>query len=322
MFRLIQNGFIFDDPIPVPECHASTILKTGKDRFVAAWFGGTKEANPDVMIWSSVYRNGKWSAPRCLTAEEGIQHWNPVLFRLDNKRIRLYYKLGYPIAQWKTMMLGSTDEGETWTYLGEMVPGDVSGGRGPVKNKAIRTQNGRILAPGSTEELPWRPFVDVSDDNGETWTKCDIPLTGPHAQDFNLIQPSLWESAPGKIHAFIRSNRGRIYRSDSEDNGSSWCNAYCTELPNNNSGLDCVQMENGHLILVCNPIGLNWGARTPLSVLLSDDNGATFTKVLDLVTEDNDGEFSYPAIIADQNHLYITYTCRRKKICFAELEEC
>ena len=230
MFKLIQNGFIFDDPIPVPECHASTILKTGKDRFVAAWFGGTKEANPDVMIWSSVYRNGKWSAPRCLTAEEGIQHWNPVLFRLDNKRIRLYYKLGYPIAQWKTMMLESTDEGETWTYLGEMVPGDVSGGRGPVKNKAIRTQNGRILAPGSTEELPWRPFVDVSDDNGETWTKCDIPLTGPHAQDFNLIQPSLWESAPGKIHAFIRSNRGRIYRSDSEDNGSSWCNAYCTPV--------------------------------------------------------------------------------------------
>ena len=52
MFKLIQNGFIFDDPIPVPECHASTILKTGKDRFVAAWFGGTKEANPDVMIWS------------------------------------------------------------------------------------------------------------------------------------------------------------------------------------------------------------------------------------------------------------------------------
>ncbi len=81
-------------------------------------------------------------------------------------------------------------------------------------------------------------------------------------------------------------------------------------------------MENGHLILVCNPIGLNWGARTPLSVLLSDDNGATFTKVLDWVTEDNDGEFSYPAIIADQNHLYITYTWRRKKICFAELEEC
>ena len=39
---------------------------------------------------------------------------------------------------------------------------------------------------------------------------------------------------------------------------------------------------------------------------------------LDLVTEDNDGEFSYPAIIADQNHLYITYTWRRKKICFAE----
>ena len=34
MFKLIQNGFIFDDPIPVPECHASTILKTGKAKAV------------------------------------------------------------------------------------------------------------------------------------------------------------------------------------------------------------------------------------------------------------------------------------------------
>ena len=70
-------------------------------------------------------------------------------------------------------------------------------------------------------------------------------------------------------------------------------------------------MENGHLILVCNPIGLNWGARTPLSVLLSDDLPFHIIEIL-----------FYPAIIADQNHLYITYTWRRKKICFAELEEC
>ena len=322
MFKLIRNDFIFDDPIPFPECHASTLLKTGEKRYVAAWFGGTKEANPDVMIWSSFYRDGVWSTPRCLTSEAGIQHWNPVLFQLDEKRIRLFYKLGYPISAWKTMMLESTDEGETWTELGEMVPGDASGGRGPVKNKIIRTRSGRILAPGSTEELPWRCFVDVSDDNGKSWTKRDIPLTGPHSNDFNLIQPSLWESAPGSIHALIRSNRGRIYRSDSLDNGSTWCNAYMTDLPNNNSGLDCVQMDSGHLILVCNPVDVNWGVRTPLSVLISDDNGITFTKLLDLVSKDHPGEFSYPAIIADGNHLYITYTYLRKKICFAELEEC
>ena len=322
MFRLIRNDFIFDDPIPVPECHASTILKTGENRFVAAWFGGSKEANPDVMIWSSYYRDNQWSKPRCITTETGIQHWNPVLLQLDETRIRLFYKLGFPIAEWKTFMLESVDEGENWTYLGEMVPGDISGGRGPVKNKVIRTSNGRILAPGSTENLPWRCFVDVSDDQGVTWEKSNIPLIGPHSNDFNLIQPSLWESDPGIIHAFIRSNRGCIYRSDSNDNGLTWCNAYVTEMPNNNSGLDCVYTENGHLILVCNPIGLNWGDRTPLSVFISDDNGVTFTKLLDLVDKDQKGEYSYPAVITDHRHIYITYTWQRKKICFAEIEEC
>ena len=320
MLKLIRNEFIFNDPIPVPECHASTIVKTGENSFVAAWFGGTKEANPDVMIWNSNYKNGKWSSPRCVTSESGIQHWNPVLFQLDDSRIRLFYKLGYPISAWKTLMLESKDNGETWNELGEMVPGDSSGGRGPVKNKPIRTSSGRILAPGSIETLPWRCFVDSSDDNGTTWTKHDIPLTGPHTQEFNLIQPSLWESEPGKIHALMRSNRGRIYRSDSFDNGETWCNSYMTDLPNNNSGLDCVYTKNRQLVLVCNPIGLNWGDRTPLSVFISTDNGESFSHALDLVTSESQGEFSYPAIISDKNHLYITYTWKRKKICFAELE--
>lgn len=319
MVTLIRQEFIFEEPVPFQSCHASSVLKTGTDRFVAAWFAGTAEGKPDVMIWSSIRRNGSWSRPVCLTKEAGIPHWNPVLFRLDKKRIWLFYKVGSPIAAWKTMMLESTDEGESWTELGEMIPGDCSGGRGPVKDKAIRTANGRILAPGSTENLPWRPFVDVSDDHGRTWVKHPIPFEGPQAAEVNLIQPSLWESEPGKIHALLRSNQGKIYRADSSDNGESWCGAYATELPNNNSGLDCVLTDSGRLILVCNPVGENWGKRTPLSVLVSDRSGKHFTQVSDLVSSVCEGEYSYPAVIADGNSVYITYTWNRRRIRFAEL---
>jgi hypothetical protein len=46
-----DDEFIFETA-PFPESHASTIAETPSG-FVAAWFGGTKERNPDVGIWVS-----------------------------------------------------------------------------------------------------------------------------------------------------------------------------------------------------------------------------------------------------------------------------
>jgi len=58
-----------------------------------------------------------------------------------------------------------------------------------------------------------------------------------------------------------RSNAGSIYRSDSQDNGQIWSPAYPTELPNNNSGIDLVRLDDSSLILAYNPKKL--GARDP-----------------------------------------------------------
>jgi len=208
----------------------------------------------------------------------------------------------------------SKDGGKTWTSPAELIPGDTSGGRGPVKNKAIYLSDGTLLAPASTEQGAWLPCIDIyTKENG--WKKVDIPLPSP---EVGLIQPTLWESPTGHVHALMRSNCGYVYRSDSDDYGRTWSTAYRTELPNNNSGIDCALLSDDVLALVLNPVADNWGKRTPLSIFLSTDQGASFTKALDLETED--GEFSYPAIIADGNRLFVTYTWNRQKIAFCELE--
>ena len=194
--------------------------------------------------------------------------------------------------------------------------GDVSGGRGPVKNKPIRISNGNILAPGSTEKGAWRCFIDIFD--GKEWRKRNIPVTLDGAEQINVIQPTLWESEAGYIHALVRSNQGKIYRSDSNDYGESWSPIYETGMPNNNSGIDCVKLEDGRVVLVCNPVEKNWGPRTPLSVYSSSDNGKTFKKELDLETAE--GGFAYPAIIEANGKLHITYTYNRKKIVYCEVE--
>ena len=51
------------------------------------------------------------------------------------------------------------------------MPGDVSGGRGPVRNKPLRLVSGRILAGASTEHGIWKAFADISDDDGVSWHK-------------------------------------------------------------------------------------------------------------------------------------------------------
>jgi predicted neuraminidase len=54
---LVRSEFIYDQA-PIPQCHASNLVEF-KSGLVAAWFGGTKEGNPDVGICVSRLRDGK-----------------------------------------------------------------------------------------------------------------------------------------------------------------------------------------------------------------------------------------------------------------------
>jgi predicted neuraminidase len=117
-----------------------------------------------------------------------------------------------------------------------------------------------------------------------------------------------------------RTPVGRIYRSDSEDGGESWCEAYATELPNNNSGIDLVKTPDGSLWLLSNPVEENWGERSPLTLQKSCDNGATWETVLVLEEEKKDSEFAYPAIEYFDGALYVSYTWERLNVAYWKID--
>ena len=146
-----------------------------------------------------------------------------------------------------------------------------------------------------------------------------IEVPKKNGKRVDMIQPTLWEDENG-VHMFVITNAGRIYRSDSKTAGKTWCKAYETELLNNNSGIDAVSLSDGSLVLVSNPIGENWGDRSPLTLMRSFDGGKTFEEFYKLESKIGDFEFSYPAITAVNKKLYITYTYERKTIKYAEIE--
>ena len=313
-----EKEWIFTEK-PTDSCHASTVLPLDNGTVVAAWFAGSSESDDDVKILTSVRgTDGKWGEPIRVSADPNVAHWNPVLFQNDDGTITLYFKVGKDTEYWKTYYSVSTD-GKNWAAPRELVPGDNSGGRGPVKNKPIRLKDGTVLAPASTEiDGEWRAFVDISTDDGATWTKT-ANVDSKYCTWFKvpMIQPTLWQSADGSVHMLTRTKVGKIYRSDSYDNGKTWCRAYATKLPNNNSGIDLDTDDQGRIFLAYNNIGLP-GIRTPLVLSVSTDDGKTFTKIKTF--EKGLAEYSYPSVVVKGDTIHITYTYERDYIAYWQIK--
>src|SRR5690606_20569982 len=161
---------IFGDDRPFAQCHASTLLQLPNNKWLVAWFGGSREGNDDVGIWLAERFQTRWSPPRLVAKVNETPHWNPALFAAPDGRVHLYFKVGRRIPGWSTWTLTSGDQGATWSEPRALVPDDV-GGRGPVKNKPILLSDGTWLAGASleTEEGRWDVFVDRSEDGGQTW---------------------------------------------------------------------------------------------------------------------------------------------------------
>ena len=299
------------DNRPTPQCHASTIAETPSGLAVA-WFGGTREKNPDVGIWLSHHDGDAWTPP--VEVANGVQSptlrypcWNPVLFRPENGPLMLFYKVGPEPATWWGMLMLSFDDGKSWGKpwrLGE----DPAVGHllGPVKNKPVQLTDGSILCPSSTEHDGWRVHFEITRDLGKTWK-----VVGPinDGKKFGIIQPSILTYPEGRLQVLCRSRQAVVAQSWSEDGGKTWSRISATSLPNPNAGTDAATLADGRQLLVYNN---TTKGRSPLAVALSS-NGQTWKNVV--VLEDQPGEYSYPAVIqSSDGQIHITYTYHRKAI--------
>ncbi len=314
----ISEEFVFDKA-PFKQCHASTIVETSRG-LVAAWFGGSKEGNPDVGIWSSYHDGAAWSSPRRIA--DGVQHdglrypcWNPVLFQPPGDApTMLFFKVGPSPSQWWGEMMVSYDRGRTFTDRVRLPEGII----GPVRCKPILIGDDRTLLCGaSTEDQGWDVHLESNrlvDGKISTPWKRFSAIDG--SASFSDIQPTFLRHQDGRLQVLCRTKESVIATSSSTDDGLSWSAMKATSLPNPNAGIDAITLHDGRHLLAYNPIksgNSKWGKRGTLSLAISDD-GESWSEI-GILEDRVDGEYSYPAIIqSDDGLVHLTYTFDRKSI--------
>jgi predicted neuraminidase len=311
---IVKAELIFDRA-PFPSAHASTIVET-RDGLVAAWFGGTRERDPDVGIWVSRHDGARWSPP--IEVANGVQpdgtrvpSWNPVLFQPSSGPLVLFYKVGPSPSTWWGLARTSSDNGRTWSAAVKLPEGIL----GPIRAKPIELRPGVMLAGSSTEHDGW--IVHMERYSG-AWTSdalasaANWQKTGPlnAAADFGAIQPTILVHSPSSIQILCRTRQGVIAEAWSQDEGRTWSRMTATSVPNPSAGIDGVRLKDGRFLLVYNPSATSRGK---LQVSISSD-GKSWQPIA-LLEDAPTGEYSYPAMIQTRDGLvHVTYTWRRERI--------
>ena len=318
---IVLEEFLFTKA-EFPSCHSATIVELPNKELLCTYFGGTYERHPDVEIRLQRKKlDGTWTPP--VSVAHGIQPdaerfptWNPVLFQPRGGDLMLYYKVGPSPKEWWGEFITSKDNGHTWSQP-QRLEGNLLG---PIKNKPIQLSNGTLLSGSSDENDGWKAHVERSTDGGKSWS-----FIGPlnDGKKMAAIQPTLLTHADGSIQMLSRTNTSgeeRITETWSRDGGLTWSAMRWTTLPNNNSGLDAVTLQDGRHLLIYNHAtreqeGMGHKGRGVLNLAVSKD-GKTWEAALMLdYIDEPEKQYSYPSIIQTTDGLvHIVYTWHRERI--------
>jgi predicted neuraminidase len=304
---LVKSEFIFDQA-PFPFAHASTVVETRDGTLLVAWAAGSRNRALDVGIWLSRCDGGKWGPPTQILegfGENGLRHypcWNPVLFQPKFGPLLLFYKVGPSPEAWWGLITTSDNQGRSWSTP-QPLPKNYYG---PIRNKPVELPEAVLLCGSSTEDAGWRVHMEWMRSPGKDYGRTK-PLNS--AREVMAIQPTILVYRPDQIQILCRTKQGSVVEAWSND-GKSWTPLTRTLLPNPNSALDAVMLQDGRALLVYNHSADDRGV---LNVALSQD-GRNWEAALVLENTPGD-EYSYPAVIQTKDGLvHITYSWKRERI--------
>ncbi|TWB53096.1 putative neuraminidase [Rhizobium sp. ERR 922] len=313
-------------PSPCIQNHAANLLELRNGDLACVWFGGTQEGIPDISVWFSRLKKGsdRWSDAVKLSDDPTRSEQNPILFDAPDGRLWLIWTAQINGRQDTSVVRHriSEDAGMTWGPIETLIATEGTF----VRHPPVVAPSGVWLLPvflcRTEPGIAWVgdddvSAVDISHDNGKTWTRSAIVPDSLGAVHMDIVP-----LGGAEMVAFFRSRWADHVRiSRSHDSGMSWGPVENTALPNNNSSIQAICLADGRIAMVHNwssrlnaterrvslydeiedpdagktkkivPESVRptafWGApRAPMTLSISADQGRTWTFRWDLETGD------------------------------------
>ena len=308
--------------------HAASLIALKDSGIRAFWFAGSREGAADVVINSTVFdpKSSSWSAPTVVmdrvSAEKGLSRYiaklgNPVPARMADGRLQLFF-VTVSIGGWAGSSISSVisaDEGSTWSQPQRLITSPLINLSTLVKSPPLSFADGRLGLPAYHEWIGrFGEFLRV--DAGQVIDKRRM------SSGRSAIQPLVFVNSAQDATAYFRQTRSanqpkQVPVSQTHNAGQSWQPAEDLPIPNPNSALAGLQLNNGARIMVLNNIETG---RYRLVLMMSDGQSGKWQMIE--VLEDDEAlpdeqrkEFSYPYLISvDGNDAHLVYTWNRQKI--------
>jgi len=246
-------------PAPAIQNHAANLCVLPDGSMACVWFAGTQEGVPDISVWFSRLDPGssQWTDPVALSDDPNRSEQNPVLHVVDENVVWLLWTSQRAGDQDTARVCRriSSDGGRTWAEASVLIPETEAGGVF-VRQPPVRLPSNRLLLPiFHCVRLDGRRWVGdrdyssvlVSDDNGESWREVTVP------DSIGCVHMNIGRLSTGRLIAVYRSRwADHVYRSVSDDDGDTWTAPEPLDVPNNNSSIQFVVLDDDRLAMVLN----------------------------------------------------------------------
>lgn len=325
-----------DLPHPTPSAHAVTVTEMLPDdrvpgavlasppqplRLTAAWFGGSREGAGDVALYQSVWSQGQaWSPAKVIMtrarAEADLGRnirklGNPLLMSQAGRLHLFFVSVSY--GGWAGSAINRTysdNDGLSWSSPQRLILSPFFNLSTLVRNPGTWMSDGSLGLPVYHEFITKHGEWLRLDPEGRVLGKSRMPMSRP------ALQPAVVPLSATHGVAALRDagpGQNQVQWSETHDGGETWTAGSARSIPNPNAAVAMIALQDGSLLMACNPIGAN---RNQLSLLRSNDQGSTWilVRLIEASPDDRD-EFSYPALLQDTaGHIHLLYTWKRQHI--------
>lgn len=270
-------------------------LVDGRLLLVSMEFGGDGSDFATTRFVSHESSDGgrTWGWHRVITEtlKGDLNVYSPNLIRAQDGGILLLFMRQHRPGSLTNHVWKSTDEGQTFSPLVEFVSKrDFALCNATVK----RLASGRLLLPASppapgkpAETGPYAATMLYSDDDGLTWqvsdSRVELPMRG-------AMEPHVEQTADGRVLMVMRNQLGKLYFSESKDDGATWGPAFASSLTAPESCPELTRIPGtSDLLMIWNnsydpKFRSHFGKRSPLTAAVSKDQGKTWQHVRDIET--------------------------------------